>query len=284
MALDFAALEFGQERNLFFDGAMGTMLQRGYTEAEVYRQYIEAGSDILTANTFGLLEPKAIQEAVGQLRVILEEYPASSQKLIALDIGPTGRLLEPYGDLSPVECHRIFSEISEAGAEAGADLILIETMMDLNEMCIAVQAAKKTTKKNIKRTTKKTTLPVIATMSFDKTGRTSMGVDIKTMVKELELLEVDALGMNCGYGPELYIDLLPQFMAATRLPILVQPNAGLPEIVDGKSCYTMTPKDFAKSMAEMAEMGNAGKNVMLLGGCCGTTPEHIKEMITLCRP
>ena len=260
MTLDF-------KRNLFFDGAMGTMLQRGFTEEEIYGQYIDAGSDILTANTFGIFDPRAVGEAVVRAKAVAGAN--GGQRMVALDIGPTGRLLEPYGDMSSEECRTIFLEVSKAGAKAGADLILVETMMDLEEMSLAVAAAKTWG------------LPVIASMTFDKNGMTSMGVNLKMMALRLEQLEVDAMGMNCGYGPELYMELLPQLVETTGRPIIVQPNAGLPEIVDGKPCYTMTPDAFAKSMAEMA--GMVRKNMMLLGGCCGTTPEHIEEMIALCR-
>ena len=280
-------MDFRQRLNeglLFFDGGMGTLLQRygmGVGEAsdmqnlinseaviEIHRQYIQAGADILTGNTLGAYAlhydnaDEIIEAAVNHMKEAMRL--AQSHRLMALDMGPTGKLLEPYGDLPFEDCYNIFLQAAQAGARAGVDLILIETMIDLEEMKAAVQAAKTTG------------LPVIATMTFDKNGRTMMGADMQAMAHLLESLKVDVLGMNCGYGPELYVELLPQLAKITQLPILVQPNAGLPELIDGETKYTMTPLDFAKSMVKMKE------NAALLGGCCGTTPDHIKEMIALC--
>ena len=252
-------MDFKQQ--LFFDGAMGTMLQQGFSEVDIYRQYIEAGADILTSNTFGIFDGNRIKEAIGHMK----EARGTGRKFLALDIGPTGQLLEPYGDLTYKECYNMFLTAAEAGAKAGADFILVETMTDLEELKAAVTAAKTTG------------LPVAATMTFEKSGRTMMGCTLQGMVLLLESLRVDALGMNCGYGPDLYEELLPQLAELTDLPIIVQPNAGLPEIVDGKPHYSMTPEAFAQAMTPMI------KYAKLLGGCCGTTPAHIKEMIAICR-
>jgi len=273
---------------LFLDGAMGSMLQKygmkpgeasdtqnlinGSAVVDIHRKYIKAGADILTANTFGAYTlhhdnaDELIKAAVDHIKAAMKAE--NTCKLIALDMGPSGQLLEPYGDLTYEECQHVFLQAAQTGAKAGADLILIETMSDINEMKAAISAAKTTG------------LPVIASMTFDKVGRTMMGVDIESMVAELEMTSVDAIGMNCGYGPELYEALLPQLTKLTTLPILVQPNAGLPELADGKSCYTMTPQSFAQSMKKMASLMN---NKGILGGCCGTTPEHIKKMVDLCR-
>jgi len=257
---------------LFFDGAMGTMLQqygmpgktssgtqnieRADTVIDIHRQYLEAGADVLTANTFGVYDCETIALAISHAR-------NAGGKFIAMNIGPTGQLLEPYGDLTYEQCYENFLQASKAGAESGADLILIETMMDLNELKAAVTAAKTTD------------LPVIATMSFDQNGKTIMGTSPQDMVTLLESLGTDALGMNCGYGPDLYENLLTDL--TTKLPILVQPNAGLPEIIDGNAVYNMSPQAFAQSMAKISTKAK------LLGGCCGTTPKHIKEMIAICR-
>ena len=257
---------------LFFDGAMGTMLQNygmpGNTSSgtqnieraeiviDIHKQYLDAGADVLTANTFGVYDEKTIALAINHAR-------KAGGKLVAMDIGPTGQLLEPFGDLTYDECYENFLQASEAGAKAGADLILIETMMDLNELKAAVSAAKTTS------------LPVIATMSFDQNGKTIMGASPQSMASLLESLGADALGMNCGYGPDLYETLVIEL--TTKLPILIQPNAGLPEIVDGKAAYNMSAQAFAQSMAKISTTAK------LLGGCCGTTPEHIKEMIAICR-
>ena len=260
------------DKQLFFDGAMGTMLQyygmpgntssgtqnieRAETVINIHKQYLDAGADVLTANTFGVYDYETIALAISHAR-------KAGAKLVAMDIGPTGQLLEPHGDLTYEDCYENFKQASEAGANAGADLILIETMMDLNELKAAATAAKTTV------------LPVIACMSFDQNGKTIMGASPQDMIALLESLEVDALGMNCGYGPDLYETLLMKL--STKLPILVQPNAGLPEIVDGKAIYNMSPQAFAQSMAKISTKAK------LLGGCCGTTPKHIKEMIAVCR-
>jgi len=282
-----------KEGPLFLDGAMGSMLQRygldtgqasdmqnlinGKAVVEIHQQYIDAGADILTANTFGAYAlnhynaDKIIEAAVNHMKEAIANSNANGRKLMALDMGPTGQLLEPYGDLTFEDCYDVFLQAAQAGAKAGVDLILIETMTDLQEMKAAVLAAKTTG------------LPVIASMTFDKSERTMMGVDLPSMVALLESLEVDVLGMNCGYGPELYETLLPKLIEHTRLPVLVQPNAGLPEMIDGKVHYPMTAEDFAKSMAKMADIARNAGNEILLGGCCGTTPDHIKGMIALCR-
>jgi len=257
---------------LFFDGAMGTMLQKygmpsGVASGtlnidmadaviEIHKQYLDAGVDVITANSFGIHDQETIALALNHAR-------KAGAMLVALDIGPSEYLLEPYGDVSYDECYEKFAKTSAYGKKAGADLILIETMIDINELKAATTAAKATG------------LPVIATMSFEQNGCTIMGDSISDMVNLLESLEVDALGMNCGYGPELYEGLLEKLN--TKLPILIQANAGLPDIVDGKAAYTMTAESFAQSMNKIS------KTAKLLGGCCGTTPEHIKEMIKLCR-
>ena len=283
-----------KDRPLFLDGAMGSMLQRYGLEAgqasdiqnltnaravvDIHRQYIDAGADILTANTFGAYSlhhnnsNEIIAAAVSHMKEAIDNSNTGpDRKLMALDMGPTGQLLEPYGDLTFEACYDVFLQAAQAGAKAGVDLILIETMTDLQEVKAAVLAAKTTG------------LPVIASMTFDKSERTMMGVDLSSMAELLESLEVDALGMNCGYGPELYEELLPKLIEHTNLPIIVQPNAGLPEMVDRKIHYPMSAADFAKSMAKMACIAQNAGNKMLLGGCCGTTPDHIKGMIALCQ-
>ena len=269
---------------IIFDGAMGTELQkRGLTDdpallnltapehiIDIHREYLQAGADILTANTFGAYIHKhsnaaeIIKAAVSHGRTALA---GAKSKWLALDLGPTGLMLEPYGDTSTDECRRIFHEAVQVGVVCGVDLILIETMMDLTELRLAVEAAKETG------------LPVIATMSFDKNGRTMMGATIDDMVQLLEELEVDALGMNCGFGPDVYAPLTAELSKKTKLPIIVQPNAGMPLAAGatkdaggtGKIIYDLTVDDFVKTMASM--------NVKIMGGCCGTGPEHIAALV-----
>jgi 5-methyltetrahydrofolate--homocysteine methyltransferase len=269
----------------FFDGGMGTALQergltgdpvrfnvtRGETIIEIHREHLGAGADIITANTFGAYTHKhpdaeaIIKAAMEHAREAVKGSRAGNA-LIALDMGPLGQMLEPYGDMPFEEAHALFREAAQGGTANGADLILIETFYCINELEAAVTAAKTTG------------LPIFATMTFDKKGRTSMGVPIKKMAERLAELGADVIGMNCGLGPDVYKDLLPELLAAAQLPVLIQPNAGLPEIVDGQTRYNVTPAGFAETMADMAAMGCA-----YLGGCCGTTPAHIAEMIAACQ-
>jgi 5-methyltetrahydrofolate--homocysteine methyltransferase len=265
-------------KRLFFDGGMGTCLQeRGLTDdpvsynlthgetiTEIHRQYLAAGAHVITANTFGAYTHKH-PNALELIAAAIKHTRNAGASLTALDMGPTGLMLEPYGEATYDEVFGLFEEAAITGAAHGADLILIETFFCINELEAAVRAAKTTG------------LPLYATMTFDKRGRTTMGTPIADMVALLEGLGVDALGMNCGLGPDIYKSLLPDLLAASRLPVLVQPNAGLPEIIDGKTRYNVTPGDFARVMAEMAAMGCTHS-----GGCCGTTPAHIAAMVTAC--
>lgn len=268
---------------LFFDGGMGTSLlarrlsgdpmrlnlSQGDKITEIHKQYLAAGATVLTANTFGAYTHKypdaaeLIKLAVSYGKKAREESGAHA--LVALDMGPLGKMLEPYGDMSQDEAYDIFLQWAQTGAAQGADMVLIETFFCINEIEAAVKAAKTTG------------LPVFATMTFDKKGRTTMGKSIRDMVDLLESLGVDALGMNCGYGPDLYKELLPDLLAVTKLPVLVQPNAGLPEVVDGIMVYHLSPEDFAQTMADIASLGCTH-----LGGCCGTTPAHIAAMVEAC--
>ncbi len=260
---------------------MGTMLQAlGLTAAgeipellnltnpeailAIHRAYAESGSEYITANTFGAnrLKMKNCAEIV---RAGVENAMKTGKKVL-LDIGPTGKLLKPMGDLDFEEAVSAFAEVVNAG-KFGANAVLIETMSDTYELKAAVLAAKENCE-----------LPVFVTMIFDEKGRLLTGADIQTAVAMLEGLGVDALGFNCGLGPKQMLGLLGELREHTSLPIIVQPNAGLPESVNGKTVYNVTPEEFAQDMKKMAEMG-----VSYLGGCCGTTPEHIRQMIELCR-
>ena len=262
-------------RRMFLDGGMGTMLQKagfGKTDPmelnltapeavrEIHAAYLAAGSDIITANSFGAYSHKYLNAAeIAEAAVSNAKFPNA---LVALDMGPGGRLLKPLGDLAFDDAFRIFRETALAGARAGADLILLETFADLYELKAAVLAASETG------------LPIFATMSFNERGRSLTGADIKTTAVLLESLGVYALGMNCGFGPDAYAKLLPELRRATSLPIILQPNAGLPSVDErGEAAYGITPSDYARLMREMA--GDA----QILGGCCGTTPEHIAALI-----
>lgn len=264
----------------FFDGSMGTMLQGAglaagelpellnITDSEkvlaVHRAYAAAGSEYITTNTFGanrlkIKEPEEIIRAGVRLA-------KSTGKKVALDIGPTGKLLKPMGELDFEEAVDIFAQMINAGKD-GSDIVLIETMSDTYEIKAAALAAKENC-----------ALPVFVTMIFDEKGRLLTGADVKTAVTMLEGLGVDAIGFNCGLGPAETLPLVEEIRKWTSLPVIVQPNAGLPESVNGKTVYNVSPADFARDMKKAADIG-----VSYLGGCCGTTPEHIKAMIEACR-
>ena len=249
---------------LFFDGGMGTLLQaKGllpgelpeiwnleHAEAvvEIHRKYFEAGSDIIFTNTFGANALKFhsreyglkefVTAAIENARKGAEQGVRDGREVyVALDIGPTGKLLQPMGDLSFEKAYEAFAEAVKYGEEAGADLIHIETMSDTYEMKAAVLAAKENT-----------TLPVFATMIFDEKGKLLTGGDVPAVVAMLEGLRVDALGINCGLGPEQMLPILEQILAVTSLPVIVKPNAGLPKQKDGVTYYDVTPEDFAQTM------------------------------------
>lgn len=276
---------------LFFDGAMGTMLQeRGLKPGElpelwnmtreedildIHKQYLEAGCDIVKANTFGI-NPFKMQDAgytceeltkkgIELVKRALKE--TGKEAYTALDIGSLGKLLEPLGELPFEAAYEAFKSVCIAGEEAGADLCLIETMNDTYEIKAAVLAAKENT-----------SLPVVVTMVFDEAGKLLTGADMEAAVAMLEGLRVDAIGLNCGFGPDVMKEFLPELRKVCSLPIVVNPNAGLPVVVDGKTCFHVGPKEFAKIMTEIADGG-----VSALGGCCGTTPAHIKALVENCK-
>jgi len=267
---------------LLFDGGMGTMLQAvGLSMGElpescniknpdmilnIHKAYIAAGADVITTNTFGANRHKlkdsgcSVDEVIRNGVRIAKE--AAGDKLVAHDIGPIGQLMEPYGTLSFQDAYDTFKEQVIAGASAGADLILIETMSDIYEAKAAILAAKENSN-----------LPVICTMTFQEDGRTLTGSDPMTMVNIISNLGVDALGVNCSLGPEDIIPLLARILEYSPVPVIVQPNAGLPTLIDGKTVFDIGPEIFGQYMADMAAMG-----AVILGGCCGTTPEHIKAI------
>ncbi len=279
---------------LFFDGGMGSLLQkRGlkpgelpeiwnleHTEEilEIHSEYFAAGSDIVLTNTFGANALKFHSDEYELEDVITAAIVSAKEGAnfgvfdfrevyVALDIGPTGKLLKPMGDLDFEEAYNTFKEVMVYGEEAGADLIHIETMSDTYELKAAVLAAKENTN-----------LPVFATVIFDEKGKLLTGGDIPSVVALLEGLRVDAIGMNCGLGPKQMIPLLKELRKYTSLPIIVKPNAGLPKQKDGETYYDVTPEEFAENLAEMVKEG-----ACVIGGCCGTTPDHIAKMIERCR-
>lgn len=242
---------------------------------EIHKTYLEAGCHILKANTFGInpfklkdtgvtceeLTKKGIQLVK---RAIIE---SERKAYIALDIGCLGKLLQPLGELSFEEAYTAFQQVCIAGEQAGADLCLIETMNDTYEIKAAVLAAKENT-----------SLPIVVSMALDERGKLLTGADLEAAVAMLEGLRVDALGLNCGFGPDRMKEFLPKLRKICSLPIFVSPNAGLPMVVEGKTCYQVQPEAYAALMKEIALEGAS-----VLGGCCGTTPEHIRAMIEACK-
>ena len=279
---------------LFFDGGMGTLLQaeglqpgelpetwnieRKETIRKIHQSYFEAGSDIVLTNTFGANALKFHDENCS-LKAIIDaavenvRFGAKAgirdgrDYYVALDIGPTGKLLKPLGDLSFEDAYEAFKEVVQYGEKAEADLIHIETMSDTYEVKAAVLAAKENTN-----------LPVFATMIFDDKGKLLTGGDVPSVVALLEGLRVDALGINCGMGPKQMLPILQQIAQYTSLPIIVKPNAGLPKQRDGQTYYDVTPDVFAKQLQEIVKAG-----ACVIGGCCGTTPKHIRAMISACK-
>ena len=270
--------EYIKNNFLLFDGAMGTMLQQKGLEAGalpellnltspetvtgIHKEYVMAGADVITSNTFQAhelkLEDKASVEEVVEAGIHCAQR--SGARFTALDIGPLGQLLEPLGTISFERAYDIFRRQMVTGEKSGADLILIETISDLYEAKAAVLAAKENTN-----------LPVFCTMTFQEDGRTFIGCDPLTAVITLQGLGVDALGVNCSLGPELLGPVVETMLKYSRLPVIMQPNAGLPVFHDGQSVYEPLPEQFAARIVEMMRRG-----VRIAGGCCGTTPEYIR--------
>lgn len=263
------------------DGGMGTLLQQNGLQAgqlpedwnithpdilvRIHSDYVKAGSDMVLTNTFGAnrlkyaSSPYTLEEII---KAAIDNAKASNAQYIGLDIGPTGKLLKPMGDLSFEEAYSVFKEVVELGSRYGADFVHIETMSDTYEIKAAILAAKENCN-----------LPVFATMIFDEKGRLLNGADIKSAICLLDGLKVDALGINCGLGPEQMVPIVEEIVGYTSLPIVVKPNAGLP-IQDGDQVrYDVTPDKFAQAMDKLIDLG-----VSIVGGCCGTTPEHIRQL------
>ncbi len=280
-----AVLDRLKNEFLFFDGAMGTMLQHAglktgelpesynITKPEIilniHEKYLQAGADIITTNTFGANRLKlkdtnysvnqVIEEAVALARKAIGE---NSNKYIALDIGPIGTLLSPLGTLSFEDAYEIFKEQVIAGSNSGADLILIETMSDLYEVKAAILAAKENTD-----------LPIFCTMTFQDETRTFTGTDAITMVNVLEGLGVNALGVNCSQGPGELQPIVNEILKYSSIPVIVQANAGLPKSGRNLVEYDIEPVEYATEIEIMANNG-----VSIFGGCCGTTPEYISTI------
>ncbi len=265
----------------FLDGAMGTMLQRAglkpgqSTEnmalenpellTAIHRQYVQAGAEIVYASTFGAnrrklgSSEKAEEVVTAAIRAARAACEGTNAK-VALDIGPLGELLEPLGSLPFEDAVAMFAELVRSGVKAGANLIAIETMTDLQEARAALIAAKENS-----------ALPVLVTMSFDETGRTFTGCTASSMAAALTGLGADAIGVNCSLGPKQLLPILREICESTHLPVIAKPNAGLPDPMTG--AYDLSPEDFAEAMAEAVAAG-----VSIVGGCCGTDPRYIQAL------
>ncbi|MCI6410038.1 MAG: homocysteine S-methyltransferase family protein [Lachnospiraceae bacterium] len=281
-----------REGILYLDGGTGSILQslglkpgelpevwnieRANDIVNVARQYYEAGSNVVYTNTFGANSLKydgrdgrysveeIVSAAVNNTRRALNEAKGDkSDRYVALDIGPLGKMLSPLGDLPFEEAVEIFANTVRAGVKAGADLIAIETMNDSYETKAAVLAAKENSD-----------LPVIVTNVYDEEAKLMTGACPESMVAMLEGLGVDALGANCSLGPKQMIPIAKRLYEATSLPLIMKPNAGLPKSVDGKTVFDVDAKEFSDIMTELVSLG-----ARILGGCCGTTPEYIKETV-----
>lgn len=268
-----------EQRVLFFDGAMGTMLQqRGLMPGdlpellnlthpdvvtEIHREYLQAGADIISANTFGAHELKlgaySVEDVVSAGVACAR---AAGARYVALDSGPLGELMEPVGSVSFQRAYEVYSRQMIAGERAGADLVIIETMSDPYEAKAAILAAKENTN-----------LPVICSMTFQDDGFTFLGCDPLTATVILQGLGVDALGVNCSLGPKSLMPVVDTMLKYSRLPVIVQANAGMPVDYGGQTVYEMDPLEYAEHVAQMAQRG-----VRIVGGCCGTTPEYISAL------
>jgi 5-methyltetrahydrofolate--homocysteine methyltransferase len=280
-----------QPAMLIADGATGTQLQRAglpagaaperwnleYPDAilRLHRSYLDAGADVILTNTFGgtriRLERDGLADKVVQINkaaAALAREAAGGSSLVFGDIGPTGALLEPYGALPYADAVAAFAEQAAALASGGVDAILIETMSDLNEAKAAVEGARQVTD-----------LPVLVTLSFDTRGRSMMGVRPAAAAKELWALGVNVIGANCGRTLSETLTAIQEMRQAVPEAVLMaKPNAGLPHLENEQSVYDVTPEVMAEWRAMFAEQG-----VRIFGGCCGSTPAHIRAIATAAR-
>ncbi len=281
-------LEYVKSNITYLDGGMGTLLQASglrpgeYPErwnithsdkiTEIHKAYFDAGSNVVSANTFGanILKfereelKKIIAAAMENARRAMSMSTGQQKKFIALDIGPTGRLLAPLGDLDFEDAVSVFAETVKIGAECGADLIIIETMNDSYETKAALLAAKENS-----------ALPVFVMNAYGEDGKLMTGASPEAMVALLEGMGADAIGLNCSLGPRALSGVVEKLISCASVPVIVKPNAGLPKTLGGKTVYDVSPEEFSSVMKEFAANG-----ATILGGCCGTTPEYIKALVS----
>ncbi len=282
---DFLRGALNGENFLVFDGALGTMIQQAGIDQvceppdllnferpdeieRIAREYVTAGADVIVTNTFSAnrlkLEGKATVESV--YAAAADICRRAGARYVGADIGPTGALLEPLGTCTFEDAYDIFAEQVRAAVAARCDIIVIETMADLLEAKAAVLAAKENCN-----------LPVFCTMTFGEDGRTFLGTTPAVAAATLSALGVDAVGVNCSLGPDKLLDVVREMAPFARCPLMVQPNAGLPRMVDGRTVFDVHPAEFGQAMRQIAAAG-----ATVLGGCCGTSPDFIFEVRTLC--
>ena len=279
--------EYMKNHMVFLDGGMGTLLQkRGLKPGELperwnishpdiitelHKAYFDAGTNVVYANTFGANALKfddeelsdIIHAAIGNVRKAAELSETPHPKFTALDIGSLGRLLKPYGDLDFEDAVALYAKTVKYGVEAGADLIVIETMNDSYDTKAALLAAKENSD-----------LPVFVTNAYGEDGKLMTGASPEVMIAMLEGMGADAIGANCSLGPAQLKPVVESYVNCASIPVILKPNAGLPRSENGETVYDVDPAEFAGLMKEYADMG-----VHIMGGCCGTTPDYIRATV-----
>lgn len=280
-------LDYLKDNILYLDGGMGTLLQeQGLKPGEfperwnishreeiikIHCDYFDAGANLVNANTFGAnslkFDDKELEEiiksAVENAKEARDKTKSHQEKWISLDLGPTGRMLAPYGDFDFEDAVKTFAKTVKLGAKYGVDCIFIETMNDSYETKAAVLAAKENCD-----------LPVFVSNAYGEDKKLMTGASPLSMVAMLEGMGVDAVGVNCSLGPKALFDVVSEYLESASVPVILKPNAGLPKSVDGVTVYDVLPREFAEDMSVLIKKG-----VRMAGGCCGTTPEYIKELV-----
>ena len=278
--------EYLKANLLRLDGGMGTLLQAAglpvgvapekWNEThpdvvtKIHLDYLLAGANVISANTFGLNTlsfskddaERLVFAAVRNARKAIASLSRQENRFVALDIGPTGRMLAPYGDLSFEDAVSVFKETVALGVKAGVDLVFIETMNDIYETKAALLAVKETTD-----------LPVFVSNAYGVDGRLMTGASPAAMVALLEGMGADAIGVNCSLGPKALAPTVKEYLRYASIPVLAKPNAGLPRVENGRTVYDVSPDEFAAEVASLVDLG-----VRSIGGCCGTTPAHIAAL------
>lgn len=284
-------LEYIKENITFLDGGMGSLLQKQGLQpgelpetwnlthpeviTEIQKSYFDAGTNIVCTNTFGAnslkfqgeeLE-KIIQAAVANANAARQTSKGTQEKFVALDIGPLGKLLKPFGDFEFEEAVKIYGETVRIGAACGVDLIFIETMNDSYDTKAALLAAKENC-----------ALPVFVSNAYGEDGKLMTGASPAAMVAMLEGMKADAIGANCSLGPKQLRGVVEEYLQYASVPVLLKPNAGLPRSEAGKTVYDVLPEEFGQDVCDYIKQG-----IRIAGGCCGTTPEYIQAVTTLAK-